>query len=502
MADVIINKLNEVFLQLEVSNDIAMEIHSAFSVMVPGFRFMPLYKAHLWSGSTSFFEFNSFKIGIGFLPKLLQFCQSFNYTYELKFDESSLKNKITDEEITEFLKTILPPESKYKLRDYQEKALREMLKSKKCLVEMPTGSGKSLLIYCIVKYLQMIGFKEKFVIITSSIGLILQLRQDFIDYGFLDFDDYFGTIYFDSTNKDFSKQFLISTWQTLHKMPQNYLSLFGAFLIDEVHESTFKSKVLVDVLAKLNRASWRIGTTGTLPRSVQINMMSLIGYIGRIVSTVTSSELIKKGVLAKVQVVNVILKYPESLIEKSGIYNDEVEKIIHYPDRNKIFKYIVDRVGEKKNILILVQRIEHLRNIREYLQREFSTKNIYEIYNKIEGDERERIRKIVNVNQGSIIVATFKTCSVGINIPNLSVVIFGSSYKSSQVVIQAIGRGIRKTEIKNNMTLFDIVDSLCWEKRGGAIGTNYLYDHFLERLKIYRTQGFPYKNIQLNISDL
>ena len=499
---IIINKLNEVFLQIDCSQDQGREIYETFSCYVPNWKFMPLAKAGVWNGKTSFFDYNNFTLPIGFLNKLLSFCKSFNYEYEFSFDQNTLTNNITDEEITVFLSALFPTGSKFKLRDYQETAVREMIKNKRCLIDEATGSGKSLIIYCIVKYLQMSGIKGRFVLIVPSISLVNQMESDFIDYGYQNFEADFATIYFDSDNRDLTKQFLISTWQTLHKLPQKYLDTFDAFVVDEVHSSSFKSKLLLNVLAKLHNASWRLGCTGSLPREEPINMLTLIGYMGRIVSTVKSAELIERGILAKIQIVNVLLKYPEALIDKSGEYQEEVMKTIAYTDRNKVFKYIINKVGDTKNILILVQRIEHLRSIRAYLQGQFPNRKVYEVYGKTDGDEREIIRKLVNQSTGNIICATFKTFGQGINIPNLNIVIFGSSYKKTNVIVQAIGRGLRKTEIKFNMTLFDIVDDLTWQKRTGVKGLNHLFKHFLERLKIYRHEGFPFKNISLRISDL
>jgi superfamily II DNA or RNA helicase len=504
MSDIKINKLDEVFLQVECCNDIAQEINEHFKEYVPNYRFMPLYKAKLFDGRISLFNFNNFTLPFGFLKKLKEFSKSYNYSYELTFNEESLKNKISEEEITKFLETILPSTSKFKLRDYQLTAIKDILREKRGLIEHGTGSGKSLLIYVVVKYLQSIGFKEKFVLVVNSISLVEQMRSDFKDYGYSGFDKDFATIYYDSDNRDFSKQYLISTWQTLSTLPQKYLDQFGAFIVDEVHDSSnFKSKMLLNVLSKFTKCSWRIGTTGTLPRDVPINMKTLVGYIGKIISEVKSSELIEKGILSKIQVLNILLKYPDSMIDKDGEYFDEVEKIIQYRDRNKIFKFLINKVGPSKNILILVQRIEHLKSIREYLMHEFPNKKIYEVYGKVEGLERERIRKIVNNNAGNIIVATYQTMSTGVNIPNLNVVIFGSSAKSYKKIVQSIGRGLRKTLTKTSMVLLDIVDDLTWVKRGsGALGINYLYSHFLERLKIYRSQGFPFKNIKVNLSDI
>lgn len=497
---IIINKLNETFLQLECSQDQGREIYEMFSCYVPNWKFMPLVKSGVWNGKTSFFDYNNFTIPYGALNKLIQFCKSYNYSYELTFDHIPSSKNITDEEIERFLKEIFPVTSKYQPRDYQITAIKELIKNSKAMIELPTASGKSLIIYSIVRYLLSKEIKGKFIIIVPNINLVQQLRQDCIDYGFKEFDEFFGSIYFDSSNKDLSKQFLISTWQSLQNLPQSFMNQIECVFVDEIHSASWKSKLIVKILSKLVNCKYKFGCSGTLPKE-KINLHTLIYYIGEIVSKVKSSELIEQGFLSKIQVVNILLKYPNSMLEKNGNYQDEVEKVINYNDRNKIFKYIINRVGQK-NILILVQRISHLRMIKEYLQREFPNKKIYDVYGKTPSDEREIIRKVVNESKEAILCATFKTLSTGVNIPNLNCVIFGSSYKDQKTVCQSIGRGLRKTEIKNNMTLFDICDDLTWQKRTGVLGTNFLYLHFLERLRIYQDQGFPYKNIKLNISDL
>ena len=79
---------------------------------------------------------------------------------------------------------------------------------------------------------------------------------------------------------------------------------------------------------------------------------------------------------------------------------------------------------------------------------------------KVHAKEREEIRKIVNKEKNAIIVASYGTFSTGINIENLSNIIFASPSKSRIRVLQSIGRQLRKSETKSKARLFDIADDL------------------------------------------
>ncbi len=106
----------------------------------------------------------------------------------------------------------------------------------------------------------------------------------------------------------------------------------------------------------------------------------------------------------------------------------------------------------------------------------------------MEGDDRERIRGIVEKESDAIIVASYGTFSTGINIRNLHSVVLASPSKSRVRILQSIGRGLRIGDSKDSMTLYDIADDL----RAGTY-TNFTLQHFMERINIYNNEGFEYK---------
>jgi superfamily II DNA or RNA helicase len=166
-----------------------------------------------------------------------------------------------------------------------------------------------------------------------------------------------------------------------------------------------------------------------------------------------------------------------------------------YTDRNKVLDYILDNTPDDNNTLILVSRIEkHLKPLTEYINRKYPGKELHIIYGETDALEREKIRAKMEKEKGIILLATYQTIATGFNVKNLHQIIFFSSYKSKIKVLQAIGRGLRTHESKEQLILFDVVDDLSYKKRTGTIHHNYLVQHFLSRRKYYDRAGFKYLN--------
>lgn len=100
----------------------------------------------------------------------------------------------------------------------------------------------------------------------------------------------------------------------------------------------------------------------------------------------------------------------------------------------------------------------------------------------------------VEIPKPAIIVASLGTFSVGINIKNLSNIIFASPTKSQIRVLQSIGRGLRKSDDGSECTLYDISDDFSWKKK-----KNHTLNHAVERVRIYDSEKFDYKMYEVPI---
>lgn len=84
--------------------------------------------------------------------------------------------------------------------------------------------------------------------------------------------------------------------------------------------------------------------------------------------------------------------------------------------------------------------------------------------------------------------------STGINIRRLHNIIFAIGYKSTIRVLQSIGRGLRKHESKENLTLYDISDDLTYGSK-----QNHTLKHFLLRIKLYMKEKFKFKLVKIEL---
>ena len=73
-------------------------------------------------------------------------------------------------------------------------------------------------------------------------------------------------------------------------------------------------------------------------------------------------------------------------------------------------------------------------------------------------------------------------------------VIFASPYKSRIKVLQSIGRGLRRTEQKNAVKLYDIADDISYKNK-----KNFTLLHFQDRINIYNEEQFDYVIDRVNI---
>lgn len=500
MDTILVEKYDEVYFKLHCNIEQNMELKSFFSCYAPNFKYHPKFKARIWNGKISFYNVREQLLPIGLINEFKEFLKKYQYKVKLLFDPQELINDLSLEQINDFYEAVFR-DSKFFPRDYQHKAIYTSLKKKRGVIESPTGSGKSLIIYSIIRFI--LGVTEgKILLVVPSISLTNQMFNDFVEYGWYDAYDYSSILYSGSKKYDKNKRILISTWQSIHKKRQEFFEDFDCVIVDETQSA--KSNSLKSILQKCVNADYRFGLTGTLPTE-QADINNIYGYIGPKIFTLKSGELIDKGVLSNIKIVNMLIQYSESdkKLNRKRTFAEESRAISENKDRNKVLKYIIKNINNKDNVLVLCEKIEHLKSIKEYIDGNFSeTHEIFMIYGNTNVEEREKIRKYMNENKSVILVASYGTSAVGINIRRIHHIIFASSYKSKIKVLQSIGRGLRKHKEKSKLILWDLIDDMTWVKRTGTIGKNYVYQHFEERLKYYKEQGFKFISKKVNLNKL
>ena len=232
------------------------------------------------------------------------------------------------------------------MRDYQLAAIYKALRWNRKLLLSPTASGKSLMIYAIVRWFVDSGSQVLIVVPTTS--LVEQLVGDFKEYGW-SAKDYCHKIY-SGEEKISTKPVVVTTWQSIYKLPKKWFERFDCVIGDEAH--LFKSKSLIRIMTKLHDAKYRFGFTGTLD-GTQTHKWVLEGLFGPAYKIVRTDELIEKGHLAKLNIKILLLKHES---QRFDTYEEEVQFIIQNERRNNFIRKLT--LDLKGNTLLLYSRVE------------------------------------------------------------------------------------------------------------------------------------------------
>ena len=147
------------------------------------------------------------------------------------------------------------------------------------------------------------------------------------------------------------------------------------------------------------------------------------------------------------------------------------------------------------NTLCLFQFVEkHGEPLYNLIKDKYKDRKVFFVYGGVDTDTREQIREIVENEHGAIIVASYGTFSTGINIRNISNIVFASPSKSKIRVLQSLGRGLRLGDKSQSLKLFDISDDFTTNSR-----INFTLRHFHQRLNIYKEQSFNYEIDKVNL---
>ena len=480
MQNIIVDKVNDVYIRIDADQSITRELSDYFSFEVPGYKFTPQFRRRVWDGKIRLFSYATGQLYVGLYPYLKDWCNK-KSIHIVESSDILTHSTHTAADIQALIDTydisITP-------RDYQIAAFKFALEYDRGMILSPTASGKSLIIYMLCRhYMNMID--NNILIIVPTTSLVEQLYKDFKDYGF-DVDKNVSRKYH-GYDIDLDKRITISTWQSLYKMPKKFFEDYGAVIGDEAH--LFKAVSLTKIMTKLTDCKYRIGLTGTLDDS-KTHKLVLQGLFGMVNKVVSTSELIDRKQLAQLKVICLNLKYNEveSKKVKDVKYFEELEYITSSKPRNKYIRNLA--LALKGNTLLLFQLVEKHGEILFNLIKEKAgqKRKVFFVFGGTDTDDREQIRAITEREDDAIIVASYGTFSTGINIRNLHNIVFSSPTKSPIRVLQSIGRGLRVGDKKDSATVYYISDDLSYKGK-----PNFTLNHFKERVNIYNREGFNYE---------
>ena len=494
-SDIVIVKKDEVYAKISCERDVARELSEYFTFFVPGHQFVPAFRNKIWDGKIRLFNLQTQQLYLGLTSYLQEFADERQYFID--WGDLKLQDEYSIYHFNKFVESLnLHSQGKpIQVRDHQRKAFIHAMQHRRALLLSPTASGKSLIIYLLFR--QLLDYQNlKGLIIVPTTSLVEQLYSDFADYsshnGFL-VEDAVHRIY-QGKDKVSDKPLFISTWQSLYTMPPEYFEQFDYIIGDEAH--LFKAQSLTTIMTSANKTKYRIGLTGTLD-GTKTHKLVLEGLFGPVEKVITTKELIDNKQLSDFQIKCLVLKHSEEISEsmKNATYQEEIEYLISNQNRNRFIRNLAISLGT--NTLVLYQMVEkHGQILYNDILEKANGRKVFFIHGNVDTDDREEVRRIMEKENDAIVVASFGTFSTGINIRNLHNIIFASPSKSRIRNLQSIGRGLRQSEGKEMATLYDIADDLRYKKH-----MNFTLQHFVERVKIYNEEKFPFKIYNIGLKD-
>jgi len=482
-------KINESWLHIDCERSIAHELFDYFSFFVDGYKFMPMYKKRLWDGKIRLFNTNM-TLYVGLLKHLAIFCKE--RKYNLEFD-SNMFPREPKEKVLDYIRSLeYHNDKKQRIypRDYQEQAVTEALDRGRRTILSSTSSGKSLMIYMLTHYLLHEKNLKKILIIIPTTTLVRQMYGDFVDYSLTDSWNPEEEVHqiMGGIDKDSIEPVYVSTWQSLYRLPRAYFDKFDCVMFDECQEAS--ASAVKKILEKCVNAKYRFGFTGTL-QEAKANKLVIQGLLGPAIRVMTNRESMDRGEAAQIEIKMKMFQWSRN--EVDGVYgepyHEEMTWLRNSDKRNDLIVQDVLERPKQHNSLILVNNIDQAEILYDKLYGK-DKRRVFLVTGSTDVDTRNEIRHMMDNNphsHGIITIATFGVFQRGISIRNIHNLFFGCPSKSLVRVLQSLGRGLRMSEKKTKLYLWDYLDDLAC----GRSRKNYSFTHGKERVKIYQNEQFP-----------
>jgi superfamily II DNA or RNA helicase len=403
----------------------------------------------------------------GLIPRIQEICREKGIPLEV-YTEDEEPIKLSTKAIPKVLQ----------FRPFQEEFIRTAIQKKRGVLIAPTGTGKTILGLGLIASLYE-NYKILWLCHTKSLmyQTVMETRKVFGD-------DSVGTVGDDTY--EIGKYVTVALRQTFVKHAAKLNNLFDAVIVDEAHHVTslaykkehgvIKLGQYFDILKELY-CPIRIGLTATRAdgKGEQLAMESLLGPV---IGEFTINEAREQGYMAHPKItLTKLTKNP--ILANERKYADVYEQgVVRNLERNRIIGELVKKYAEEGlSSLVIVQQIVH----GELIQNMCTRLGVVSVFvnGSTESETREVAKASLNNKDLKCVICT-AVWKEGINIPELNVVINAAGGKSELGTLQAIGRGLRRTETKSELIIHDFFDP----------SHRFLIEHFGQRLCVYMDNGW------------
>lgn len=337
-----------------------------------------------------------------------------------------------------------PDATEYQYRDYQREAIMNASRIGRGIIDSPTASGKSLIIYGLIRSLKQMQTGRVLIVVPNP-GLVTQLIGDFENYGGI---DSFAAWRKGTQPVPDARVVLVS--RTILKAPtlaEVRKAGFQHIIMDEIHKLGRGSSYEKVVRAVDTRSIF--GLTATMPEDMDEEWF-IKGTVGPIVYKAHAHELQEQNYLAKINIVKINFQHldrPDHIVNPTyelkefptRQYTDEYQ---YLESHQKSIDYIAKLTQKVKgNTMVLFDHTVHGQALYNAIEG-----NKMFVDGSVSMDDREDVKKALEENDDLTLVAQSTCFGTGISINNISNLIICSHSKKLTKIIQQVGRGLRKTK--------------------------------------------------------
>ncbi len=487
---------NKKFLVIDGCTELEYDqLKSSLTKRIEGWRFHPLVKKKIWDGNISFIKRN--KIPSGLWKEVVDICREYELPLSINGVTDIFDTDIDEASFREWVKDFFNEHPDIKPREYQIDAAFKILKYRRCLAELATSAGKTLISFMVVAYLMEKLEKKKILFIVPNVQLVLQATGDFEQYNFKSRVPLRVQQIYAGVKLRKSSNIVIGTYQSLVKKDAEYFSQFDAVMVDETHKA--KAVSIQKITDKCWHCDYRFGLSGTIPKRGTVDRLTLMSAMGPLVTQVKAAQLQEEGFISNCKVIQLQMEYAtdeqkdafwnlsRNFADRKNLFNLEQNFINQSEKRLEFISKVIGKTNS--NSLVLFHKIAYGEKIYNKL-RELTDKKIYYVDGTISKDIREEFKLRMEKGEDVIIVASYGTFSTGISIKKIHNIFFTESFKSEVIIRQSIGRGLRKHHTKSHVKIYDFVDDFRYTN-DGSDWMNYVYRHGIARRKIYKEEKFP-----------
>ena len=491
------------------------------------YRFKPRFKltrgsSKPWDGKYDAFHDGYMDFGLWNVCYLC--CKEYGYPFSIENKQDVPFNKdIKIEDIEKFCKEfykdhkdehdITKPFVPY---EHQEESIFRVLRHRYGRIKVATAGGKSLIFGSMIFYwLRNINPDAKFLLIVPTLDLVTQFYNDINNYNLGYHNENknpLTNIRIDEIMSDHPRKYhgdepnvYIGIFNSLVKYPPEFFHKFDVVCCDEAHRA--KAFTLKKILRNTyGHAEVRFGMSGKYPGDNTGELRMIEEVTGPLLFDIKAKRLQDLGIISHCKVKALFLNHNEYsfasnvfAIKRNGNGRKAWELEKKFAQNSQPRKIFISKLVNKfkHNSIVLFINIEYGKELYNFLRDNIQGKDFYYIDGSTPKDKRAAIKKQMEDTSGNVKIGVFSfgTSATGINIKAVVNLVMADSFKSDQIVTQAIGRALRLHSTKENAIIFDLVDQFHPDFKG------VLYNHYLARKKdVYILEEYPFEELKFSIA--